>query len=656
MQTPHVTPLIPRARFFDNPDKAMLRLSHDGQKIAFLAPHAGVLNLWVAPAADPTRARPVTQDTGRGIPSYHWAYTHDHLLYIQDSNGDENWRVYSACLSSGAILDLTPIAGVHAQIQHMGPKFPRDILVALNDDVPEYHNLYRVDIINGSRQRLLDNKQFSHFVCDDDYRVRLGVRTAVDGGSELHIPTDAGQWRLLERFPPEDTRTSGALGFDGSGSLLYMLDSRGRDTAALVALDTVTGARTLLAADPQVDAGEVLWHPTERTAQALTFTYERRRWQALDASVAEDLKYLRSVAPGELLLLARTLDDRVWTVAFVPDDGPVRYYRYKRAPRHAQFLCIDRVGLEGLPLAQQHPRVIRARDGLNLVSYLSLPVVSHNKGSDRPSRPLPMVLWVHGGPSARDVWGYNAMHQWLTNRGYAVLSVNFRGSTGFGKAFLNAGNREWGGRMHEDLLDAVAWAVREGIADPARIAIAGVSYGGYAALAGLAFTPEVFACGIDVVGPSNLVTLLETMPAYWQPEVEEFARRIGDHRTAEGRALLTTRSPLTHAHRIQRPLLIGQGANDPRVKRAESDQIVHALEARQVPVTYILYPDEGHGFARPQNRMSFWAVAETFLATHLGGRCESFGDTFAGSSITVPVGADFIPGLATTLTRGGRQA
>jgi dipeptidyl aminopeptidase/acylaminoacyl peptidase len=302
-----------------------------------------------------------------------------------------------------------------------------------------------------------------------------------------------------------------------------------------------------------------------------------------------------------------------------------------------------------LPLVKMHPVTIKSRDGLNLVSYLSLPLDADPNGSGRPSKPLPMVLVVHGGPWGRDSWGFDSEHQLLANRGYAVLSVNFRASTGLGKAFTNAGNKEWAGRMHDDLLDAVDWAIAERIADPQRVAIMGGSYGGYATLVGLTFTPEKFACGVDIVGPSNLVTLLSTIPEYWVPQLQLFKDRVGDHTTDEGKKLLGERSPLNFADKIQRPLLIGQGANDPRVKQAESDQIVAAMRAKKIPHTYVLFPDEGHGFARPENNLAFYAVAEAFLAEHLGGRYEPIGADFTGSSIRCPEGADQVPGVADAL-------
>ena len=345
-------------------------------------------------------------------------------------------------------------------------------------------------------------------------------------------------------------------------------------------------------------------------------------------------------------MISRTLNDDYWIAAYLLDDGPVRYYRYDRARKQAQFLFSNREALEGLPLAKVHPVVIKSRDGLDLVSYYMLPLEGDRDSPGHPSSPLPMALLVHGGPWARDNWGYNPVYQLLANRGYAVLSVNFRGSTGFGKNFVNAANLEWAGKMHDDLVDAVQWAIEQKIADPQRVAILGGSYGGYATLAGLTFTPDTFACGVDIVGPSNLVTLLNTIPPYWEPQVELWANRVGDHRTEEGRAFLTERSPLTHVDRISKPLLIGQGANDPRVKQAESEQIVQAMQDKNIPVTYALYPDEGHGFARPENNLSFFAVTEAFLAGCLGGRHEPVGSDFEGSSITVPAGAEHIPGLS----------
>ena len=644
-------PLIPRRVLFGNPDKTATQISPDGRQLSYLAPVDGVLNVWVSPIDDPAAAQPVTQDRGRGIRFYGWAYTNTHILYIQDQGGDENWRLYSVDLTRGATVDLTPVEGTQARIQQSSPDFPDELLVALNDRAPELHDIYRINIRTGERQLVLQNNGFAGFMSDDAFQLRLAMRMTPDGGSELLKPDVAGGWSPWMQIAMEDTLTTSPVGFNKTGDTVYMLDSRGRNTAALTSLALDSGTPTVLAENPQADIDGMMVHPTEKHIQAAASTYDRKQWQILDVTITHDMAYLRQVSPGDIEVISRTLDDGMWIVAYVVDDGPVRYYRYDREARQATYLFSNRQALDGLSLAKMHAVVIPARDGLNLVSYLTLPRGSeHADDPQRPATPMPMILLVHGGPWARDAWGYNPWHQWLANRGYAVLSVNFRSSTGLGKDFINAGNREWGAKMHDDLLDAVAWATQQGIADPARIAIMGGSYGGYATLVGLTFTPETFACGVDIVGPSNIVTLLESIPAYWQPQIELFAKRVGDHRTEDGRAFLAERSPLSYVDRIQRPLLIGQGANDPRVKQAESDQIVQAMQAKGIPVTYALYPDEGHGFARPENNMSFNAITEAFLARCLGGRFERLGDDLAGSSVIVPTGAEEIAGLAKKLS------
>ncbi|MFW6412580.1 MAG: alpha/beta hydrolase family protein [Oceanicaulis sp.] len=357
----------------------------------------------------------------------------------------------------------------------------------------------------------------------------------------------------------------------------------------------------------------------------------------------------RSQFDGDVALTSRSDDDRTWVLMEYASDAVSTYWLWDRDADTFERLFASRPELEGAPLAKMHPVIIPARDGLDLVSYLTLPVGTDADGDARPDAPVPMVLWVHGGPWARDGYGNDSYAQWFANRGYAVLQVNFRGSTGFGKDFVNAGDLEWGEAMHDDLIDAVNWAVSEGVTAEDSVAIGGGSYGGYATLAGLTFTPETFACGVDIVGPSNLVTLLEAIPPYWESFRRVLEMRVGDPNTEEGMALLRERSPLNSVDNIQRPLLIGQGANDPRVAQAESDQIVEAMTARDIPVTYVLFPDEGHGFARPENRLAFNAVAEGFLGECLGGRVEPIGDAFQGSSLSVPAGEDYVDGLSEAL-------
>ena len=641
-------PLIPRRVFFGNPDRTQVTISPDGAHLAWLAPRNGVLNVWVAPRERPADARPVTADAGRGIRFYAWAYTGRDILYIQDKGGDENWRVYSADVNTGEVGDLTPFDGVAAQIVGLSHRRPDELLVALNNRDPQWHDIYRVNLTTGERTLLLQHDRFIGVEVDDDLTIRAAIQMTPSGGLDI-FRADGDDWTLWQAFPAEDMLTASTVGFDKTGHVLYLRDSRDRDTAALVAIDITTGERSLLAADERADADLVLRHPTERHVQAVAFDYERKEWQVLDPAIAADMAFLRGVTDGDAEITSRSLDDRFWLVAYVVDDGPVRYYLYDRQRQAADFLFTNRAELEGLPLANMRPAVVPARDGLNLVVYYTLPPGSDSDGDGIPDAPLPLVFIPHGGPWGRDTWGFNGWHQWLANRGYAVLSVNFRSSTGFGKSFTNAGDFEWGGKILADQQDGVQWAIAQGIADPARVAVMGGSFGGYSTLAGLTFYPEVFACGVDIVGPSNLITLLETIPPYWKPMIELFTMRVGDHRTEEGRALLKAHSPLTYVDRIVRPLLIAQGANDPRVKQAESDQIVTAMQAKGIPVAYALYPDEGHGFARPQNNLSFAALAEAFLARCLGGRVQPIGDDLTGSSLTVPIGAEEVPGLVEAL-------
>jgi dipeptidyl aminopeptidase/acylaminoacyl peptidase len=638
------TKLIPRTVLFGNPDRTSVTISPDGEKLAYLAPWNGVLNVWVAPAAAPKDARVVTRDTGRGVRAYEWAYTSNHILYLQDADGDENWRVYCLDVATEACRDLTPARGVQAQIQQLSPRYPEEALIAMNDRDPRLHDLYRVSLLTGERRLVQQNDRFVGFLTDRTFQVRFALQVTPQGSMQV-LARSGDDWAPFTDIPAEDAMTTSAVTLSASGDTLYLTDSRGRNTAALVAWDLGTGRRETLAEDDQVDAGGFWIHPKTKAVQAVGFCHTKQRWHVIDEAVREDLARLEAAADGELAVISRSLDDRRWIVAYKGDRGPLRYHLYDRERGKIEFLFAQTDALEGQPLAAMHPRVLQARDGLPLVSYLTLPTGSDPDEDGVPDAPLPLVLWVHGGPWGRDLWGYNPFHQWFANRGYAVLSVNFRGSTGFGKAFINAGNHEWGAKMHQDLLDAIDWAVSERIADRAKVAIAGGSYGGYATLAGMTFTPDTFACGVDIVGPSNLITLLENVPAYWMPMLPLLTQRVGDPSTEEGRRLLTERSPLSHVGDIRRPLLIGQGANDPRVKQAESDQIVAAMQERGIPVTYVLYPDEGHGFARPENRLSFMAVAEAFLAPILGGRAEPFGDDLARSTVEVKAGAAFVPGL-----------
>ncbi len=622
--------LIPREVLFGNPDRAVARISPDGTRVSFLAPDEGVLNVWVGPVDDIAQAKPLTQDRGRGIQQYAWMPGGDRLLFIQDKDGDENWHVFCVELASGVVTNLTPIEGVASQITGTSKRHPSVVILGLNDRNPQLHDLYRFDLATGERTLLIENPGVAGFVLDDDLNVRYALAPSQEGGWNV-LRLEDGEWVADNVVPQEDALTTQIIGFDKSGRIAISVDSRGRDTAALLATNLDSGDVTVLAEDAQADISAVLQHPTERHIQAAVSTYDRRRFHVLDPSLQVDLDWLSERIAGDVDVVSRSTDDLRWIVAEISDVNAVRYYLYNRTEAALSFLFDSRPRLADLPLCPMRPQVLTARDGLSLVSYLTLP--GGVDAAERPEEPLPMVLMVHGGPWARDNWGFDPMHQWLSNRGYAVLAVNFRSSTGFGKRFIAAGDGEWAGAMHNDLLDAVDWAVEQGIADRKRVAIMGGSYGGYATLAGLAFTPEVFACGVDIVGPSNLLTLIESIPPYWKPMRKQLTTRVGDPDTEEGHAALVAKSPLTNAADITKPLLIGQGANDPRVKQAESDQIVAAMRENGIPVEYALFPDEGHGFARPQNRLAFYALTETFFAEHLGGRSEGTGTAFDGSSL-----------------------
>ena len=625
----------------------MARISPDGEYLSYLAPVEGVLNVWVVD--DPGSARPITRDEERGIRDYTWTYDGQHILYIQDARGDENWHVYATNIATGETRDLTPFEKVNSQILSVNEKTPNEILVGINNRNPQLHDVYRIELSTGERTLIEENPGFVSYLFDNDDRTRFAMTFSPTGGQVILQRDESNQWQPFLEVPNTDAMTTGLAGFDKSNQILYLIDSRKRNTAALFTLDLASGKQELVAEDDRADVGGMLIHPTEKHAQAVSFTYDRNRWHVLDSAIQGDMDYLHSVEDGELSITSRTLDDRLWIAAYALDNGPVKYYLYDRTRKQANYLFSNRTDLDEYQLARMHSLTIKSRDGWNLVSYLTLPAGSAPDGDTRPSNPVPLVLLVHGGPWGRDIWGYDSQHQWLSNRGYAVLSVNYRGSTGFGKEFINAGNGEWADKMHDDLIDAVNWAIRKKITQRDQVAIMGGSYGGYATLVGLTFTPDTFVCGVDIVGPSNLVTLLQNVPPYWVPILPVMKDRVGDWTTEEGQKSLLAKSPLARVDQIQRPLLIGQGANDPRVKQVESDQIVEAMKEKNIPVTYVLYPDEGHGFARPENRLSFYAVAEAFLSEHLGGRFEPVGEDFQGSKIRVPEGADQVPGLQAAL-------
>jgi dipeptidyl aminopeptidase/acylaminoacyl peptidase len=611
--------LIPRNVLFGNPERVSPRLSPDGTRLAWIAPANGVLNVWLAPVSpssgvDWDKAEVLTEDTDRGIRTFAWAHDNRHLLYLQDIGGDENWRLYDVDLATMDRRDLTPFDDVQTQILAIEREFPDQILVGLNKDSPQLHDVYRLDLTSGGLTKEVENPGFLAWLADAQLVVRGAFAPEPDGSIVLMV-RDSGDdpWRPLLTVPAEDALTTDPVAFSADGRSLLLVSSVGSETARLARIDLATGAQQVLAEDREADISGVRIHPDTREPQLVVVLKDRSEYVVLDPAIADDVAAIRALHHGDPNFVSHDDADATWLVAFTNDSGPVPFYAYDRASRQASFLFEHQPALSQYTLAPMEPFSFTARDGLTIHGYVTFP-------PDGPRTGLPAVLNVHGGPWARDAWGLDPEVQWLANRGYLCIQVNFRGSTGYGKAFVNAGDREWGAKMQDDLTDAVGYAVEQGWADSKRVAIYGGSYGGYAALAGAAFTPEVYCCSVDIVGPSNLKTLIETVPPYWAPMIAQFHRRVGD--PEKDADFLWSRSPLSKAGQISIPLLIAQGANDPRVKQAESEQIVAALNEAGIDHEYMLFPDEGHGFAKPENRMTFYAAAEKFLARHLGGRAE----------------------------------
>jgi len=653
--------LISRKVFFEPEVRSQVQISPDGQRIGWLAAVGSVVNVWVGPADDIKKAQPVTRNASDDIDRWWWAYTSDRILVAQDHAGDEKWHLSAVDLTKNEAKDLTAVDGVRAELVGLSPRRPKEALIALDDRDKKAPDVYLVDLTTGTRKLVQQNDGGAGaWIADADLRVRFAVHTNTDASVEMLVPAPGkAPWRPFQHVPMENALSIEAVDFDKTGSALLVKDSRGRDKGGLFALDTKTGAATLLVEDPQSDVGQVLVHPTNKTVEAVTFDRERPVWKVVDPSVEGDFYYLQTFGDGTLLVTSRSLDEQRWIVAYAHTDGPTHFYRYDRDPDipgnpgKATLLFNDRDDLEKVRLSMMVPVTLNARDGLDLVTYLTIPYFKDPRSEGRPTAPLPMVVVVHDGPWSRASLTLDATHQWLASRGYVVLTVNYRGSTGFGQKFANAGNLEWGGAMNADLVDAVRWAVEQKIADPAAVAIMGEGYGGYAALASLASSADTFACAVDFGGPANLFTFLQTAPPGGPMQPEALAHRVGDYRTDEGKKLLSDRSPSAHVGGIKGAVLIGQGKDDPAVKEADTAQFVAALEAAhkgtRSPVIYAVYADEERTLSDPTDMTSFRAVAEVFLAQCLHGEYRPIGNDLDGSTISVPVGAGAIAGLRSAL-------
>ncbi len=618
-------PLIDRELFFGNPEISGAEISPDGKYIAFLKPYKGTRNIWIKTVEEPfEKARHVTNDARRPIPNFAWSADGKYILFVQDKGGDENLNVYAvspdekpaAGAEVPAARNLTKAKNIRAEVYLVSKKEPDMIYVALNERDPAWHDLYKIKISTGERNPVLQNtERLTEWYFDNADNLRLALRTAPSGETEI---MRVGANSLIKIYSCKLSETCIPVRFHKDNKRVYLRTNKGENTdlTRLVLLDTETGKEETVESDSQnrVDLGGVFF--SDATGEILFTSYNNARPRRIfkDKSFEAEYKWLQRRLPGtEIEFNNSTRDERIWLITAESDTEPGATYLYDRRRKKLalQYRIYERLPREHL--ARQTAIRYKSSDGLEIPAYLTLP-----KGVE--AKNLPVVVFPHGGPWARDVWGYEQFSQFLANRGYAVLQPNFRGSTGYGKKFLNAGNKEWGQKMQDDLTWGVKYLVEQGIADPKRVGIMGGSYGGYATLAGVAFTPDLYAAGVAIVAPSNLITLVESFPAYWEARRQRFYERMGNPNTPEGRAQLERQSPLNSADKIKTPLMVVQGANDPRVNKREADQIVAALRDRNFPVEYIVAPDEGHGFARPVNNMAMLAAAEKFLAKHLGGR------------------------------------
>jgi dipeptidyl aminopeptidase/acylaminoacyl peptidase len=637
-QTTGLPPLINRDLFFGNPEIAAAQLSPDGKYISFLKPWKDTRNIYVKGVDEPfSSARLLTTETKRPILGYFWSRDSKYILYVKDNAGDENYNIFAVDPAAKAIAgadaplsrDLTGLKGVRVYLYDLPKKNPDIIYMGLNDRDKAWHDLYKLSISTGEKTLVRKNtERITSWIFDLDGNLRMATRSAENGDTEfLRVDPD----KFTKIYSCNVFETCGPLQFQPGNQRLYIETNKDANLISLALLDPETGKTQLVESDPlgKVDFGGALF--SEKTDKLVETWYiaARAKTYYKDKAFGDDVHWIERkfhFPKYEVRVVSRTRDERVWLVTVVSDTEPGQTYLFVRRTHTLtpQFRIWEKLPREYL--ATMKAITYPSSDGLEIPAYLVLP-----KGV--PAKNLPTLMFPHGGPWGRDEWGYNSLAQFFANRGYAVLMPNFRGSTGYGKKFLDAGNLEWGAKMQDDITWGAKYLVAEGISDPKRIGIIGGSYGGYATLAGVTFTPDLYGAAVDIVGPSNLITLLDSIPPYWEQVRTLFYKRMGNPNTPEGKKLLTERSPLTYANRIKTPLLVVQGANDPRVNRREAEQIVVALRDRGFPVEYLLAPDEGHGFARPVNNLAMFMAAEKFLAEHLGGRYQEGGSPEAAKRL-----------------------
>jgi dipeptidyl aminopeptidase/acylaminoacyl peptidase len=627
-------PLIPREVLLGNPRRWQPTISPDGAKLAYLAPdEREILQIWVRTLGrDDDRC---VSNARRSVPFYGWSlygWSGDSksIFYFPDTEGDENWHVHLIDLETNKVRDLTPWQGVrcYPDITMTSPARPNEMLAPLNVRDRALMDLWRIDLSTGAAVLEVENPgDVAWWVADDELVVRCSFGWTPQGGSEIRVRADAkAPWRTVVRTPPEEEVMP--LGFSKDGKELFLRSSVGRDTICVVAMDIDSGREREIAAMDGFDAEEVLIHPVRRELDAVAFAPERRQWIVSNVALRADFEALARIDDGDLSVVSRDLADGNWIVAFTAPHRPIRYHVWHRESKSSEFLFSDRPELETYELAEVRPIKYRARDGLEIHGFLTIP------GGVEPHY-LPLVLNPHGGPWARNYWEFDAEIQLVANRGYAVLQPNFRGSTGYGIKHLRAGYHQFGLAMQDDLTDAIKWAIDERIADPDRVAIFGGSFGGYAALAGAAFTPDLYKCAINLNGAASVLSMIKYAPPIAGIRAISNSR-IGNPDDPADNELLAKGSPLLAADKIKIPLLIVLGGNDPRGRQGEYEQIVATIEKNGGSAIYVLYPDEGHVLVRPANNQDFMARVEKFLAEHLGGRCEPMnGERIEGSTAIV---------------------
>lgn len=602
----------PKHVLFSSPDKTGTQISPDGTKISYIALYNGALNIWVK-SIDKNDEHPLTHDQKIGITTYSWLFDSQHIIYMQDLAGNNNFHIYKLNIYTKVVKDITPYKDVSARIIAYRREFPDTILIGLNKHHPFLHDVYKWDL--NTDNLVLIEKNIGNVVgwlADNNLVIKGAISPNADGSNSLLIRDYPGAaWKEVIKWDLEEATHSSPVGFAKDNRRIYLRDSRNSNTNRLVLFDPNTKESQIIAQDEIYDVSGVFGNPITHEIIAITFIKARKEIEIIDQSYAEDFKIIKNIDHGDFSIIDSSLDFNKWVIVFSKDNGPVSYYVYDRLTKTSKFLFFNSGQLAQYELAKTNPISFVSRDGLNIHGYLTYPTNIKDEVN------LPLVVLVHGGPWVRDSWGFQPTVQWLATRGYAVLQVNFRGSAGYGKDFLNAGNKEWGRKMHFDIEDAVKWSIENKIANKDKIAIFGSAYGGYESIVAAAFSPDMFCCAVSIVGPLDLNKLAKSFTKEWDHFKNSFIKRVGD--PLDEIEMLNDRSPISKIDDIKIPVMIAQGRLDPRTSKEDSDKLISNLRSRGIPHEYLIFEDEGHGFVKPHNSMHFFATAEAFLAKHMGG-------------------------------------